>query len=227
MLTFAVSLRSGGDYIIDDAITLSRQVRRHMRIPHRFVCLSDLSFDDPYIDVLPLKQNWPGWWCVTELFRLTGPVIATGLDSVIINSIDRLGELALSCSKDIFYMTKPQLPGLRKGKKMNSGIMIWNGDWTWLYKQFKTKYIPRFKAEEKYTIWQLTENKIKVRLVQDYFDGFYSYKLSIRGKSIPEDAKFIAFHGKPRPSQCEDQWVQDVRNDLSVPFHSFAAIEAA
>ena len=224
MLTFAVVLRSGGDYIRQDPIILSRQVYRNMTVPHRFVCLTDMDVDDPFVDAIPLRHNWPGWWSLVETFRLTGSVIVTGLDTLVINNINSLAELALTCPPDVFYMTKPQLPGLRKGKKMNSGIMMWNGDWTWLYKQFKEPYIETFRMEEKYTEWQLTKNKIKVRLLQDHFQGFYSYKLSIKDKGIPEDCRIVAFHGKPRPRQCGERWVKNILEDYSTPVHYFADV---
>lgn len=224
MLTFCVVLKSGGDYIPEDPIILSRQVYRHMTVPHRFVCLTDMDVQDDYVEAIPLKHGWPGWWSLVETFRMTGPVIVTGLDTLIVNDINPLAELALTCPPDVFYMTKPQLPGLRKGKKMNSGVMMWNGDWSWLYKQFKPQYISRFGMEEKYTEWQLVRNKIRVWLLQDYFTGFYSYKLTVKPMGMPQDARIVAFHGKPRPRQVDDPWVVDILNDYSTPEHYLADV---
>lgn len=226
MLTFACVLRSGGDYTIHDSIVLSRQVRRQMLIPHRFVCLSDLDIQDDFVECIPLEKNWPGWWSVVELFRLTGPTIVTGLDTLIIDCIDRLGELALTCPVDDFYMTIPQPKAIQRGEKWCSGMMIWNGDWSWLYDQFKISDIQRFKKEQRYTTHQLTKNKINVRLLQNEFDGFYSYKNDVMNRKIPEDAKVIAFHGHPRPSECKEKWIVDLRNDMSVPFHFLADVLA-
>jgi len=216
-LTFLVVLKSGGDYIPDNAIALAYQVRRNLHLPHRFVCLTDMEIDDPLVTTLPLKHGWPGWWSVVEMFRLACPVIATGLDTLIIDSIDRAGELALTCPPDTFYMTRSQPRWLAKGHKYCSGMMMWNGDWSWIYRNFKPEYMKAFRGEEDYTTAQLIQREltgeIKVRLFQDDFAGFYSYKNDVRGKSIPEDAKIVAFHGHPRPHHCQEQWVQDVYND--------------
>lgn len=220
MVTFAVVLRSGGDYTIYDSICLSRQVARNLSMPHRFVCLTDTPFDDEKVECVKLKKNWPGWWSVVEVFRLNGPTIFMGLDTIIYNSIDILGELALTCPSDVFYMLRPSKKGIRRGKKMTSGITIWNGDWHWLFDQFKSEYMHQFKGEERYTEWQLLRNHVDVRFVQDYFKGMYSYKRDIRGKKIPNNAAVIAFHGKPRPSQCEEPWAKEIRADLSDSPHS-------
>lgn len=224
LLTFAVVLRSGGDYVKEDPIILSRQVMRHLHIPHRFICLTDLQIDDFYVEEFPLENNWPGWWSVIELFRITGPVIVTGLDTLIIDSIDRLGEMALTCPETDFYMTRPQPDGIIRGEKFCSGMMIWNGDWSWLYKGFiPHRHIDRFRREQRYTTWQLLKNNVNVRTLQKEFDGFYSYKNDCR-KEVPADAKVIGFHGHPRPREAEDKWVHDVLNDYSLPPHSFVEV---
>lgn len=219
MLTFGVVLRSGGDYDEEDAICLSRQVARNMLIPHNFVCLTDIPFKDRFIECIRLKKNWPGWWSVVEIFRLKGPMIFMGLDTILVNSIDRLAELSLACPVNVFYMVRPQPKARRRGQKLSSGIMMWNGDWSWLYQQFKPEYMNRFKGEERYTEWQLLKHHINVRFTQDYFNGFYSYKNDIRGNGMPENATVVAFHGKPRPRNCGEPWAKEIRGDLSVPKH--------
>lgn len=224
LLNFAVVLRSGGDYIEEDPIILSRQVMRHLQIPHRFICLTDFELEDPYVDFFKLEKNWPGWWSVIELFRITGPTIVTGLDTIIVDNINRLGEMALTCPETDFYMTGPQPAAKRRGEKFCSGIMMWNGDWSWLYRQFDPVYIKKFGGEERYTTWQLLRNQVNVRTLQEEFDGFYSYKNDCRGKKMPSDAKVIAFHGKPRPRECEEKWAQEILKDYSLVPHSFAQI---
>jgi hypothetical protein len=187
--------------------------------------LTDLDFKDEYAETLPLINNWPGWWSVIELFRMIGPTIVTGLDTLVIGNIDRLGEMALTCPETDFYMTKPQPFAIRKGQKMCSGVMIWNGDWTWLYEEFDPVYMNKFAGEQDYTTWQLIRTKTKVRLLQDEFDGFYSYKNNCREKGMyPKDARMIGFHGHPRPRECEEKWVKDVLSDYSLPPHSFVEV---
>ena len=218
MLKFACAYKMGGDYNIDDVVCLSRQVKAQLSIPHEFVVLSDDPdlVSDSYITVKKLNQDkWWGWWCVIEVFRLTGPTFFVGLDNIFMGSLDRVGELALTCPPDEIYMARPQPMALKRGDLYSSAMMIWNGDWRWIYEQLTPKHIKRFVGEEKYTSWQLHRNNCKVRFFQDYHTGFYSYKNDLLRRfngRVPEDAQIITFHGHPRPSQCKERWIQDIRN---------------
>lgn len=87
-LTIACVLRSGGVYDAEWVAKLQRGVARHMTLPHRFVCLSDV---DVPCERIPLVTDWPGWWSKIELFRkglFDGPVLYTDLDSVITGPLD-------------------------------------------------------------------------------------------------------------------------------------------
>jgi hypothetical protein len=101
--------------------------------------------------------------------------------------------------------------------------MIWNGDWSWIYKKFKyPEHARQYRLEQRYTTAMLTRSRTKVRLVQDYFDGFKSFKNDCRGKNgMPEDAKIVAFHGYPRPHQCKAAWVKKIWNEESIWHHPF------
>jgi len=226
MIKFIVTLKSGGDYTPDNAIALATQVSRHLSLPHDFICMTDMQIDSSLVTSIPLVSELKGWWAVLEIFRNSGPCISTGLDSIIMKDISRVGELCLTCEEDMFYMVRPQPRSLRRGVKLSSGIMIWNGDWNWIYDKFMENpmlMIHKFRGEQAYTAWQLTKKGIDVRLVQDYFDGFYSYKNDCRGPSgVPDDATWIGFHGKPRPHKCEEKWIKDIYNDRSVPEHLLA-----
>ena len=82
----------------------------------------------------------------------------------------------------------------------------------------------RFVKEQRYTTWQLTRKGVDVRLLQDHFKGFYSYKNDCRKNGVPDDARVVAFHGRPRPRFCNEQWVQDVLKDRSVPEHGWVSL---
>lgn len=205
MLAFLVVLRSGGDYSVDYVEKMQSMVTRHLHLPHQFICLSDNKTAPGYI---PLKTDWPGWWAVIEMFRITGPVIATGLDTVIVDSIDRLGELALTCPKKSFYMCRPQPKAIKRGTKWSSGIMIWNGDWKGIYEDFSKALIPKFRGEQEYSSSWLIKKKVDIRVLQDCFEGVVSYKNNCR-IGLPKDASVVLFHGKPRLNKVNDQWVKE------------------
>jgi len=223
VITFAVTLKSGGDFKHWDAITLSNQVRQHMRLPHRFVCLSDFADLGSTVEILPLRHNWPGWWSMIEMFRLKGPVVAGGLDMIVLDDIDRLAELALTCPPDVFYMARPQPRPFNNGEKWCSGLQIWNGDWSWLYEQFclnPQSYMDFHVKEQRFTYTCLMNHMVKIRAVQDYFDGYYSYKNNCRNGK-PKDARVVLFHGHPRPKHCKEPWVKNVYNNQYKYTHPF------
>ena len=225
MIKFVVTLKSGGDFEPWDAVTLANQVRQHLDIPHQFYCLTDMYIDDDLIEVVKLKHGWPGWWSMIEMFGITGPVIASGLDMLVIDDISRLAELAMTCPDDVFYMARPQPPAFSKGERWCSGLQIWNGDWSWLMDKFNPSlHIGQFDKEQRYTCHKLLSAGIEIRAVQDHFDGYYSYKNDCR-RGVPVDAKVILFHGHPRPNQCREQWVKDIYNDPWIYEHPFEKIK--
>ena len=218
--TYAVVLRSGGDYDSSYARRLYRAVYNNTTFDFRFVCLTDMevTLDEVYGEgwadysaakgrfiSMSLDHDWPGWWSMIELFRLTGPVVTTGLDTVIVGNIDKLFRMALDCKQNSFRMFRP----FSKEEKWASGFMAWNGDWRWLYKGFDPyRDIDYFKLEQRYTAYQLERSDIEVQAVQDHCEGLYSYKLDIRGNPWPENAKAILFHGLPRPRDVHEPFVE-------------------
>lgn len=96
-VTFVVCLRSGGDFSIDDVDTIGRMVSRNASTPFKFLPITDVGIGRP------LKHDYPGWWCIMEAFDVKGPVVFTGLDTVIIDSIDPLLNLAKHGVNRILY----------------------------------------------------------------------------------------------------------------------------
>jgi len=232
MIQFVVTLKSGGDFSTHDALTLQRQVRRYMKIPHQFICMTDMMDDFPVNVGMPylieLEHGWPGWWSMIEMFRLAGPVIASGLDMIVLDDIDRLAELAMTCPDDVFYMARPQPRPYSKGEKWCSGLQIWNGCWKWLYEYFclnPWSHMDHYIKEQRYTCDALMRRNVEIRAVQDYFDGYYSYKNDCRRKGKPENARVVLFHGSPRPRNCKEKWVKDVYYNQYTYVHPFEEIK--
>jgi len=220
IVNFVVTLKSGGDFEEFDAITLCRQVKKHLLIPHRFICYTDLEIDYPYMETIKLQKNLPGWWSMIEMFRTKGPTIASGLDMLVVDNIDRLGEIALTCPEDVFYMAEPQALAKNRGEKFCSGLQIWNGNWTWLFKMFKEEDF-KYKMEQRYTYNKLEERRFKIKTVQSVFDGYYSFKHHCKFGRKPKDARVILFHGKPRIKECGVGWVQKIYRETEEPPHPF------
>lgn len=116
-LTVACVLRTGayhGRYYTPIwVMRLQRMVAKHLTLPHRFVCLSNMSFVADGVEVHDLHHHdWLGWWSKIELF---GPafdnakrVLYFDLDVLITGSID---ELALNDEPLIFTPPHPALTG--------------------------------------------------------------------------------------------------------------------
>lgn len=219
---FACVLRSGGDYTGRSIEALYNMLNRNSNKFYEFVCLTDVLFpkegiesisslaeqEDVIFTTIPLENKWKGWWSVIELFRLVGPVVVTGLDTIIYDNIDKLADIALKCSENDFYMMKAWSPK----RKWASGVMAWNGDWSWLTEHFRfRKHSAEYKGEQDYTSAMLQVIGANIIAIQTKFKGIYSYKHHCREKGkAPRSAKLILFHGKPRPHEVEDEWVKEI-----------------
>lgn len=217
---FACVYKTGGDYGIPDVFALKEQVVRNTTLEHRFICLTDhpgllnskrILKDHYNIEAEELKDPWPGWWSVINLFTIIGPVVCTGLDTVIVGNIDKLFYLAMK-AEDQFGLITSFNP--RTKYRLANGIMIWNGDYQWIYEKFK-KHPKRIMSmgmgEMDYSIEEIVQAKIKVFRIQEVMTGVYSYKHHCRDKGLPSDANIILFHGKPRPKDAIDEWVRKAR----------------
>lgn len=222
MITIASVLRSGGDYDPAYVKRLATGVRRNLSVPYEFVCLSDIYFNRLGSDVdsvIPLKYNWPGWWAKIELFSLSGSVLYLDLDTVVVDSIDGLAKWVMKSNGQLLMLRDFYR------KAQSSGILGWNDDMRWILDSFVSDYASNATWKEgPHSVWLITKRKrirgdqewlrdlmlkhkqIQVVLAQDIFPGIYSYKVDVRdGESLPDDARIICFHGRPRPHEvCSD-----------------------
>jgi len=216
IVNFVVVYRTGGDYDSAPYVEKIRgMVHRNMTIPHRVLILTDHEptlGDHRYswsVDMqgggfktndlaIPLVNDWVGWWSLIEIFRIQGPVIFTGLDTAIVGELDSLGEHVLQMGEQNIGMIHAFSP-LRQWA---SGIMCWNrSDLGFIYQKFNPeKHIPFYKMEQQYSSRMLQSAGIPITGVQDFYDGVVSYRHHcLRG--LPDHAKFVLFHGLPRPHQ--------------------------
>ncbi len=181
---------------------LENSIDKHLTIPHSFVCLSDMDVD---CESIPLEKDYKGWWSKIEIFRYRGHVLYLDLDTIILENINSLAGAILALPKDQFLMLK----AMNRARRWASGIMGWSGDFSWIYDQFKYRQHLR-QWDQDYIIAKLLAENIEIKYVQDYQPGIYSYKHHCLEKGQPPDeAKIILFHGKPRPHQCDEEWVKE------------------
>jgi hypothetical protein len=206
MLTIACLLRSGGDYRPAHVAFLKAEIEKHLTVPHRFACLSDV---DVPCERIPLTVRWPGYWSKIELFRpglFTGPVFYIDLDSGIVGNIDDLViDHHFTMLRDFYW---PEFPA--------SGVMAWSVDLSAIYHAFVKHGDAYMKAKpERGTQGDqgviAKHTPVAPDFWQDRFPGrVISYKVHVRkpmdrretgNGSIPAGASIIAYHGKPRPWQ--------------------------
>lgn len=193
-MTNIVCLKVGQAFSADYVNKLRVQVANNVTLPYRFICLTD-DPTDVIADCLPVDPWLPKWWGKLTVFKkdpygLTGKILFIDLDTIIVDNIDAL----LTYPSDLCL-----LKDFTKPDKYGSGIFlltvgahteVWDnfsdsvmemshfrlyGDQAWIQAQVK-------KAETWPTDWCV------------------SYKLHARTE-IPQNAKVVCFHGKPRPHE--------------------------
>jgi hypothetical protein len=151
-----------------------------------------------------LKQDWPGWWAVPEVFRQMGPTVVMGLDTVLNGNIDDLFRIAQKSDPSEFWMIRAFHPR----NDYASGIMVYNGDFRFIYEGFNLERAMADhgrSGEQEHTKVQLRARGIRIRALQEIFPGIYSYKRHCRHR-VPKDCRVVLFHGKPRPWEIKGLW---------------------
>lgn len=194
-------VRWGDKYSPDYVYNLRNMVRRHLKRPHRFVCITDEPLET--IETLPPQCKYPGWWQKVSLFKpgvATGPSLYIDLDSVVVGSLDKLVDDYAGCELAIpINWSQSGHGGLQSSCMVwrgNSAHKIWNsfdfdrdspdlwGDQEWIYEVFRGQITP-----------------IPHPLV-------CSYKYHCRAQKRPPDgAVVVTFHGKPDPHECRESWI--------------------
>lgn len=82
------------EYEFDWVVKLRNMAKKNISIAHEFVCLTNIKpmkKESEGIKIIPLINDWPGWWSKIELFRpdiFEGRVLCLDLDMIIIDNID-------------------------------------------------------------------------------------------------------------------------------------------
>jgi len=203
---FVCVLRSGGDYKPGHVIALGRQIKKHTTVPYRFICYTDIppGVDLEGAEIVPLIDNYPGWWSCVEIWRTVGPVVAMGLDTMILGNIDDLINYAQSMRPDEFGLLKSWF---KQGGYIN-GIQVWNGDWSWLYDQFDyDKALKEFRGDENYLLDALTKIDFPVKAIQADVPGIRNCKGWKRGR----DTRILVFYGPFKPWKSGYLWRKEMK----------------
>lgn len=204
----------GNKYRDEDVFCLRRQVKRHLRKKHRFICLSDRERDG--INCLVPRTTNDGWWAKLQLFyhfQDNGQYLYLDLDTVVVGDLFPLLSDKLSMPKNWAQS------GHGGGQ---SSVMSWSGDYSMISDNFRPERLgPAFGEHHglygNEMLWGDQEFITKLMGAPGTefvgaMPGVYSYKYHCRQQGRPPvDAKVIAFHGTPKPGDVSDKWVREAR----------------
>lgn len=223
MINIICVLKTGGDYDKRYVFNLLNACKRNINEDFAFKCFTDdeAFLKDPdegallnhtfskhriLFSLIRLEKKYSGWWSKLEIFRNKGLNLYFDLDTVILFDLSEIINIVKGLGEYDFLGMKKFNPARWENEGMfTSGIMGWNGDFRFMFDDFSYHDAlnnPLVHGDADIIFKMLRHRNIQVRYIQDNFKGLYSYKWHCRSK-LPEDAKVICFHGKPRPHQVE------------------------
>lgn len=190
---------------------LYRGVKRHLDMPFRFICFTDM-FPRPVMEGIELRPLMvPSWeWNLRKLYAycpyngLHGRVLVFDLDIVVVGN---LGDLA-TCFADFATCR-----GAYRLSHMGGSLQSFSAGYRWnfIWKEITTRYEHWKKvtrgSERKFFNHVFKQYNEPWTAWEDILPGqVVSYKRDCRN-GLPPDARVVRFHGKPRPHQVPDKWV--------------------
>lgn len=219
--TIIMVLRSGGDFSFSDVYMLTKNIKKHWpkHKPLQMICIYDKVSKSFHLNddlmLIPLKNNWPGWWSRMQLYspemEFLRPYLYLDLDTAIVGGVSELYDELLS------YKSLITLEDFYKKGKSAAGVV-------WYPKESK-------EIKDIWNAWQkVNKNELKGRsdnflnkcftpttFLQNITDEIISFKPMGKGwlKIIPKGKNIICFHGKPRIPEAANK-VEWVRNYIDV-----------
>ncbi len=205
----------GFEYILK----LYNGFKRNITIPFKFHCLTSVPMDTvfekidgdiEYDGIVFHKLESPSWLgCLPKysmfnsIYNFKGRVFACDLDVVITGNMDDI------LSYDGEFSTRRTF----HGKPESGGDMISfeGGTYQWIWDQFveNTWGIEDFTQGRERWVYRYSMHKFP--FLQDLFPNqIYSYKNHVnQGRGLPDDARIVSCHGKPRPHNIDEDWIKE------------------
>lgn len=209
MISFVCVYKVGPKFSPAYVWNLKRAVEQHGNGEFRFVCLTDHPVLWQYDWTIPLERpDKQGWWCLPEKFRIQGPVMFTGLDTIILKSLSPFAEIARKCHENTVYMIHAFRFPNTFNRIFANGIMIWNTDLSWFYREYDYELATRYPLEQDYTSATLVQRGYDLKALQSHVDGVHSFKRTLLQKEPLPDTRIVLFHGKPAVHQIKNEWIR-------------------
>lgn len=195
MLNVACVLKASNDYDAEYVERLRDGVKKHLKEPHRFVCLSDVEVPCERIE---LKHDWPGWWSKIELFRpdIDDDLLYFDLDTLIVGDLSDIAKVRHLTMLADFFADYPAsgvmyLPWFERGE-------VWR---KWI-KDPRAHMVEQGGHGDGGFLRKVWGNR-PARWQDEVPGQIVSYKKHVRGRGLPDDARVVCFHGQPRPRAVE------------------------
>lgn len=197
-----------GNYLgrgVDYVHNLRDMVRRNLTLPHRFCVLTDDAASNyPGMRVMPAQHK--GWWEKLRIFKrglFTERVLFLDLDTIIVGNIDHIA------SYTGHFAT---LHDFWRERGLGPAVMLFDPAWAdFIYGEWAAERFPKGDPRgDQGWIENLHQGRMRkdVDILQEMHPGeFFSYKTSCL-HGIPDGARVVCFHGKPRPHEVGG-WVKD------------------
>lgn len=171
----------GGDFKPEHVQRLANQVPG-------LVCITNEKIEG--VETLPMKTEWPGWWCkmnAYDLYLFLGGMLLIDLDTTILELPTMPKETTVL---DDFY--RPRL--------MGSGFMfVTEADRKKIYDEWIRN--PKGHMKKNRTRNRLGDQGFLLDIIphaKRWGSEIVSYKKHCK-HGVPQGAKVVCFHGKPRP----------------------------
>ena len=210
--------------------TLYNMVSRHCSLPFNFYCITENTDNiHPKIICLPLPDiAASGWWFKPYIFSkdlpFKGPILYLDLDLVIVDNIDKLFEYEPKKLVAIRDFVKVQAPTVRR---FNSSVVRFSANkYNYIWETFvgdSRRHMLRFRGDQDYLYhvagksgvffpddwiksykWEIRKSK-KVDITLPKNEKLF--KVIEKDVRTPQDCCIAAFHGDPRPHNCQDPYI--------------------
>lgn len=171
---------------------LYRGFKRNLTVPFRFVVLTDKEYQfSEGVEQERLSTTEPGWECMIEPLRIEGPLIVTGLDTIVRDNLDHMARWCETADR----IALPRSPG--KDYACNGVALVPKGQ-TGIYATW---------AGENDMEW--LRNFPHVFIDEIWPEQVVSYKQYVRPRGLKR-SRIVYFHGFPKMQNLLDlHWVRE------------------
>lgn len=170
---------------------LARGFRRNLSFAIRFVAFTDRQYEFAEgVEQELIGVDEPDWSSMIEPFRMEGPLIIAGLDTVVTGNCDALWNYCYTADR----IALPRSPGKRYA--CNGICLVPAG---------KTGIYTRWGGQNDMDWLRLQDHAF----IDDEFPGqVKSYKCDVRPNGLG-DARIVYMHGPPKMGAIDEPWIAE------------------